>query len=357
MSIESIIQKTVSHWMQASGRLNDVVISSRIRLARNLEGYPFPLELSESQALELINQVKEAVAKAPDGPFEYVSLSEISPLERHVLVEKHLVSPQYVENPMGRGVAINDDQSISIMVNEEDHLRIQCFLPGFNLEEAWDCAAKVDDLLEASLDIAFDEKIGFLTACPTNVGTGLRASAMVHLPALVMTNQVNRVLGSLPQLGLTVRGLFGEGSDAMGNLFQISNQVTLGKTEEDILANLSAVTSQIVDKEREARQSLSEGAKEQLEDRVWRAYGLLTNARLIPGQEALKLLSDVRLGADLGFISNLELEVFNELIVSTGPAHLQYFAGQEINSMARAGQRAILIRSRLINADREEQRC
>ncbi|HWJ03163.1 MAG TPA: ATP--guanido phosphotransferase, partial [Verrucomicrobiae bacterium] len=206
---------------------------------------------------------------------------------------------------------------------------------------------KADDVLENALDIAFSEKNGYLTSCPTNVGTGLRASAMLHLPALVMTSQVNRVLGLLPQLGLAVRGLYGEGSEAMGNLFQISNQVTLGKTEEDILANLSAVAKQIVDKEREARQGLLREAREQLEDRVWRAFGLLSNARLLSGQESLALLSDLRLGLDLNLLSKGSPEIFCELMVITGSAHLQYIAGQEISTVARDMERAKVVRTRM----------
>lgn len=349
MSIQTIIGNTVSGWMSGNASQGDVVISSRVRLARNIEGYPFPTALSESTANEVINEVKAVIqAKENFQQFEFINLSDITPLERFVLVEKHLVSPQYVENSVGRGVAIDQDQSVSIMVNEEDHLRIQCFLPGLNFKEAWQCAAQVDDALEDHLDFAFSERVGYLTACPTNVGTGLRASAMVHLPALVMTNQANRVLGSLSQLGLALRGLYGEGSEAMGNLFQISNQVTLGKTEEDILANLSAVTRQIVDKEREARQALLQQAREQLEDRVWRAFGILANARLMSGSEAFSLLSDLRLGIDLRIITELPSETFNELIVITGKAYLQYLATQESNSDASDAQRARLIRSRII---------
>ncbi len=347
--MEEILRTTASRWMEGTGNFSDVVISCRIRLARNLEGYPFPNALSETQAKQVIKEVEDAITKVPKemGAFQFATLDDVSPLERFVLVEKHLISPQHAENPIGRAVVIKEDQSASIMVNEEDHLRIQCLLPGLNLENAWQEASQIDDMLEGSLDIAYGEKSGYLTACPTNVGTGLRASAMVHLPALVLTNQASRVLGLLPQLGLAVRGLYGEGSEAMGNLFQVSNQVTLGKTEEDILANLSAVTRQIVDKEKEARQVLLEDAREQVEDRVWRAYGLLSNARLISGQEALALLSDLRLGMDLGILSHPSPEVFSELIVITSPAHLQFFTGREMSAAARDMERAKLIRSRL----------
>ncbi|HEX3015247.1 MAG TPA: protein arginine kinase [Desulfobacteria bacterium] len=349
MSIDELLQAKTSCWMDGSDRNSDVVISSRVRLARNLEGFPFPLALSETRSQEVAQKIKEAIDKAgtKSGDYEFVAMQDITPLERFVLVERHLISPQHVENPVGKGVAIRDDQAVSIMVNEEDHLRIQCLLPGLNLEKAWNTASNADDLLEGELDLAYDEKLGYLTCCPTNTGTGMRASAMVHLPALVMTNQVSKVLGLLPQLGLAVRGLYGEGSQALGNLFQISNQITLGQTETDIITNLSAVTKQIVDKEQETRQVLLREAKEQLEDRVCRAYGTLANARLMPGQEALSLLSDLCLGIDLGIIPRLPANVFTELIVTTSPAHLQYLSGREMSAAIRDIERAKIIRSRM----------
>jgi protein arginine kinase len=349
MGIDDIITKNISGWMVGNAPCSDIVISSRIRLARNIEGFPFPVALTENKAQEVLDSVRNAVSKIATESEEYsfIKMTEVSPLERFVLVEKHLISPQHAEDPIGRGIAINQDQVMSIMVNEEDHLRIQCILPGLNFDEAWNKASATDDAIENSLDIAFGEKIGYLTACPTNVGTGLRASAMLHLPALVMTNQVNKVLGVLPQLGLAVRGMYGEGSEAYGNLFQISNQVTLGKTEDDILANLSAVTKQIVEKEKEARKALLCQATEQLEDRIWRAIGILRNARLITGQEALALLSDVRLGVDLGILNHNPPELFNELLVVTSPAHLQYFTGHEMLPIERDKVRADTIRSRL----------
>ncbi len=349
MTIQDIISRKTSRWMEGNAPYDDVVISSRIRLARNIEGFPFPVVINENKAKEVLDSVQQVF----DGGiknhenYTFLRMPEITPLERFVLVEKHLISPQHAENPTGKGVIISQDQALSIMVNEEDHVRIQCILPGLNLSEAWSTASKTDDFIEGSIDIAFGEKTGYLTACPTNVGTGLRASAMVHLPALVMTNQVNRVLGMLPQLGLAVRGMYGEGSEAFGNLFQVSNQVTLGKTEEDIITNLSAVLQQIVEKEQEARQALLSEAKEQLEDRVWRAYGILTNARLITGQQALTLLSDARLGLDLGILNHNKPEIYNQLIVGTSPAHLQYFAGHEMGSTERDKVRAETIRLRL----------
>jgi len=349
MSIETIIGKTVSRWMEGKGDFSDVVISSRIRLARNLEGYPFPNVLSESVAGEVITAVQDAVAKISHepGPLEFFNLASLSALERFILVEKHLISPIHAESPVGRSVLLKEDQSVSIMVNEEDHLRIQCILPGLNLNDAWSFASQIDDLLEDTLNISYSEILGYLTACPTNVGTGLRASAMVHLPGLVLTHQVNLVLGLLPQLGLAVRGLYGEGSEIIGNLFQVSNQVTIGKTEEDILSNISAVVSQIVDREREARQAMLSEAKDQLEDKVWRAFGTLANARMMPAHEALTLLSDLRLGMDLGIITCPQPEVYNELIVITSPAYLQYLTGREMSAAALDVERAKLIRSRL----------
>ncbi|NPV26960.1 MAG: protein arginine kinase [Firmicutes bacterium] len=352
MFIKDILNRANSKWMEGTGPESDVVISCRVRLARNLAGVPCPHLLNEEQGRQVVKRVVDAIAHKEVekivGHLEAVALSELSALDRQILVEKHLISPQHAEAAtQSRAVVLREDEAVSILVNEEDHLRIQCLFPGFQLNVAWDLANRVDDVLEKRLDFAFDEKYGYLTACPTNVGTGMRASVMMHLPGLVITNQANRVLSALSQLGLAVRGLYGEGTEAAGNLFQISNQITLGLTEEEIINNLTAVTHKILEQERMARELLRTQTKEQLEDRVGRAFGILTNARIITSQEAISYLSDVRLGADLGIIRGVDTRILNELIVLTRPNFLQKLAGHEMSPFARDLKRASIIREKL----------
>ncbi|NLM44410.1 MAG: protein arginine kinase, partial [Clostridiales bacterium] len=232
-------------------------------------------------------------------------------------------------------------------INEEDHIRIQSILPGFQMKNAWDIGNEVDDLLEETLDYTYDEKLGYLTCCPTNVGTGMRASSMVHLPALNMIGNISKILQTVTQIGLTIRGMYGEGTEFQGNLFQISNQITLGLSEDEIVENINAVTTQIVEKEREARNLLMNNNRIQLEDRVWRALGILRNARVITSQEAMKLLSDVRLGMDLNIIKNLTATQLNEIMIETQPANVQKYAGEELTPEARDIIRAEIIRKKL----------
>lgn len=353
MAIRAILSRPSSRWMEGSGPYAELVISSRIRLARNLAGTPFPSLLSPEQRQEVVEEVNKAArtqaAYAVAGELELVMLSALSPLQRQILVEKHLISPQHAENEAGGAVILRDDESVSIMVNEEDHLRLQSFYPGLQLVECWRLANALDDALEKTLDYAFDERKGYLTACPTNVGTGLRASVMVHLPGLVHTKQARRVLSALSQVGLAVRGIYGEGSEPAGNLFQISNQITLGRSEEDIIENLAVVTRQIIDQEMSAREVLQRETGLQLQDRVGRAYGILANAAVISSEEALSLLSDLRLGIDLGLVKGIERKVVNELTVAIQPAYLQEKAGRKMSAFERDVLRASIIRQKLQN--------
>ncbi|MDN5293473.1 MAG: protein arginine kinase [Eubacteriales bacterium] len=351
MAVRDVIFGASSRWL-FEGPENDVVISSRVRLARNLEDIPFPHLMNEDQASRVLHGVRLA-ATTPEvyrelGPMEFVMLEELSPLERQILVEKHLVSPQFVQEPRYRAVVVSEDEAVSIMVNEEDHLRIQVILPGLQLEEAYRLAEKTDDLLEGTLNFAFDERRGYLTACPTNVGTGLRASVMVHLPALVLTNQIGNVINAVTKLGMAVRGFYGEGTEALGNLFQISNQVTLGPSEEEIISNLLGVTRQIIAQERSTREYLYRENRQAVEDRVWRSYGLLKHARIITSEETMRLLSDVRLGVALGVVPGLTQRQINELMVITRPAFLQKVHGGEMNPYERDLLRAQVIREKLI---------
>ncbi|MCL4441838.1 MAG: protein arginine kinase [Firmicutes bacterium] len=351
MSLKETVNSPYSKWLDASGPESDVIISSRVRLARNLVGNPFPHLLGPENADKILYALQTAIhqkgMQETVGKLEICRMTELSPTERQILVEKHLISPDLLEQPEKRGVVLRDDEVISIMVNEEDHLRIQCLLPGLQLKECWDLANAVDDGLEQTLDFAFAEEQGYLTSCPTNVGTGLRASVMLHLPALVLTQQINAVLIALSKLGLTVRGLYGEGTQATGNLFQVSNQVTLGLTEEEIIDNLIMVAMQLVTQERTARRALYKDQQHQIEDRVWRAYGLLKYARTMASSDAMALLSDLRLGVDLGIIPDIPAGLIMELIIMTRPAFLNKLKGTELNPYQRDIYRATLIRERL----------
>ncbi|GAB7387329.1 protein arginine kinase [Bacillaceae bacterium] len=354
MALNHFIRNAVSEWMRGDGPEADIVISSRIRLARNLRRLPFPVLATQSQSKEVIERVAEAIrqdAFQKLGPFELIEMERLNDLQKRVLVEKHLISPNLAEESQNGAVVLSENEAVSIMINEEDHIRIQVIFPGFQLKEAWELADRIDDLFEKKIDYAFDERRGYLTCCPTNVGTGIRASVMMHLPALVMTQQINRILSAITQVGLVVRGLYGEGSEALGNLFQISNQITLGQSEEEIIANLYSVVRQIIAQERSARQWLLENSRLKLEDRLCRSYGILANARTIESKEAMQRFSDVRLGVDLGIIRGVSNQSLNELMVMTQPGFLQQYAGQMLSPEQRDERRATLIRERLTRRD------
>lgn len=321
MSYTDLLSKD-SYWMKTEDL--PIVLSTRVRLARNLADIAFPHAMKEDQAKKVEERIVSSLDDLPFGEkLLYLPLANLSAVEKKVLIEKHLVSPVFTELGVARGAAVSDSHTVSIMVNEEDHIRIQVLMPGNNLTQAFALASKIDDLLENCLDIAYREKFGYLTACPTNVGTGLRVSVMVHLPALVMTNQIQQVLGALAPLGLAVRGLYGEGSKAFGNIYQISNQVTLGKTEEDTLSHLEAVTRQLVECELHAREVLRNQTPLALEDKVWRARGVLENARLLTSEETFSLLSDDRLGIEMGLLPKIS-SGFISMLVNSLQGCLQY---------------------------------
>lgn len=351
MTLKGAVNNAHSRWMEADGPDADIVISSRVRVARNLTGIPFPHLLNNEKSEEVIHAVRLAVEnkEASDlvGDLELSGLSELSPVERQILVDKHLISPDLLNNVQSKAVVLRNDEVVSIMVNEEDHLRIQCLLPGLQLKEAWDIINKVDDGLEKTLDFAFSEKLGYLTSCPTNVGTGLRASVMLHLPGLKLTKQLNGVLSAIGKLGLTVRGLYGEGTEALGDLFQVSNQITLGQSEEEIINNLISITRQILAQEQAARRALYHDRREVIEDRVYRAYGLLKYARILSSEEAMRLFSDLRLGMELKIVSGIPAKLLNELMVKIRPAFLIKMAGQELPAYQRDVFRAELVRKEL----------
>ncbi|MFD2615248.1 protein arginine kinase [Paenibacillus gansuensis] len=336
--------------MKGQGPDSDIVMSSRIRIARNLQSHPFPMLATNQQSQEVLDKVTEALQNEELGTisrFDLIPLSELSELQKRVLVEKHLISPNLANESRNGAVILSENESISIMINEEDHLRIQCLCPGFQIKEAWDLASQIDDVFEGNLDYAFDERRGFLTSCPTNVGTGIRASVMMHLPALVLTQQINRILSAITQVGLAVRGLYGEGSEAIGNLFQISNQITLGQSEDEIIDNLYSVARQIIEHEKAARQKLISESRTRIVDRVMRSYGILSHASIMDSKEAAQRLSDVRLGVDLGIITQVSPHIMNELMVMTQPGFLQQQSGEKLSPEDRDIRRAELIRERL----------
>ncbi|MFG6117319.1 protein arginine kinase [Halobacillus sp. MO56] len=350
MSLQNFMNEAISPWMKEEGPDSDIVLSSRIRLARNFAQVTFPIIAKEEDLKPILDFFDQEYAHQSFKEyknFELVPMNNLKPIEKRVLVEKHLISPHLAEHSDHSAALISENEQISVMINEEDHLRIQLYYPGFQLEQALKRASELDDWLEEKVNYAFDEKRGYLTACPTNVGTGMRASVMMHLPALAMTQQVNRMIPAINQLGLVVRGIYGEGSEALGNIFQISNQITLGKSEDDIVEDLQSVVRQLIDQERRARETLMQRSGLQLEDRVFRSYGVLKNSRIIESKEAAKCLSDVRLGIDLGFIKNISKNILNELMILTQPGFLQQYAQETLTPDQRDIRRASLIRERL----------
>ncbi|AZK45995.1 protein arginine kinase [Paenibacillus lentus] len=350
MANRRFTEQPLSEWMRSGGKESEIVISSRVRIARNLLNRPFPMLATNQQSEDVLNQLESVLADERMQQFGQLSpvlLADLDELDKKVLVEKHLISPNLANESRSGAVFISEDESLSIMVNEEDHLRIQCLYPGLQVQEAWDKATSVDDIFEAHVDYAFDDHRGFLTSCPTNVGTGLRASVMMHLPALVLTQQINRILSAVSQVGLTVRGIYGEGSEATGNLFQISNQITLGQSESEIIENLYSVVMQIIEHEKSARERLLSESRLRMTDRVMRSYGILLYAAIMDSKEAAQRLSDVRLGVDLGLIDALSVQVLNELTVMTQPGFLQKKFQVSMSPGERDMYRAKLIREKL----------
>lgn len=320
---------------------NDIIVSTRVRLARNLEKYPFPNTLNDEGKKKVIDELKNAIlesASTLSKSFSYKGMAELSAYEKQVLSEKHLISVEMAKKNDG-GVLISEDENMSIMLLEEDHLRLQVILGGFHLKEAWELADKVDNVIEETANYAFSEEFGYLTACPTNTGTGMRASVMMHLPALTFTNNISRIISSASKLGLTVRGLYGEGSKAYGNLYQVSNQVTLGLSEEEIISNLENIAEQIERLEKNAREKLS---GDEIADKLWRAYGTLKYARSVSSQEAKALISEVILGKNMGIIDTEEKTPLISLMVETEPALIMN--GEKMTPEERDKKRGELLR-------------
>lgn len=347
-SIDNLIH-SIPGWMNPEGAFSEIILSSRARLARNLTALPFVHRTKKGDLVRIIGKVETAVrASSTLSHALFVSMPETSALDRQFLVERRLISPALAEERKECGVFIGPFETASLMVNEEDHLRIQTIQAGLQLEAAWRGADRIDTELSHSLDFAFSNDFGYLTACPTNVGTGIRMSVLIHLPGLVLTKNIEQLIRGVMQVGLTVRGLYGEGTEAFGNLFQLSNQRTLGRSEEEIVTNIDRIVRQIIRHEVRACDTLLQEASSQIEDRVWRAYGVLQYARILTAQDAINAVSSVRMGLSMGIITTIDVPTLNRLLVTTQSAHVQKLAGRTLEAEAQDVARADLVRELLM---------
>ncbi|RJO65251.1 MAG: protein arginine kinase [Candidatus Omnitrophota bacterium] len=337
-----------SEWLKGTGPHSDIVISSRIRLARNLASAPFPHWSNKKQGRDVLDAIEQAV-----GKINYLKgttifeLADLDSLDKQFLVERHLMSYGHAHKTNSKAVVIDNEEIVSLMVNEEDHIRLQVMQSGFNLFEAWNIINRIDDCLAKELSFAFSLDYGYLTACPTNTGTGMRGSVMLHLPALVIIGQIKQVLNAISKLSFTTRGLYGEGTEATGNFFQVSNQVSLGHSETEIIENINGLIRQIIEQENQARETLMSKNKSVVEDKISRSFGILKNAHIISSQETTELLSMVRLGISLGLIKEIDSSSVNELFIITQPAHLQKLENKKLSSQERDVKRAEIIRDKL----------
>jgi protein arginine kinase len=351
MTLDNLLNQT-SQWLKGTGPESDITISSRIRLARNICGLKFVDWADDDSKVQVAKIAKDALLASDYAKGSlYLEMSSLSPLDRKFLIERHLISREHAVETEHKAVFIGDKEIISIMINEEDHLRFQVMQSGLALSESWDIMLSLSTGLEDKIKFAHSQEWGYLTACPTNTGTGLRASVMMHLPAIVMTAQINSLIKAVSKLGLTVRGFFGEGTEAVGNFFQISNQITLGHSEEETVDNLARIITQIVAQERGSRDFLRCKKKDIIEDKISRAYATLESAHIITSSETIELLSLVRLGIGLGMVKDLSVQRLNELFILAQPAHLQKLAGKELSPSERDIRRAELIKGRMKISD------
>jgi protein arginine kinase len=347
MYLNDFINQT-SEWLKGTGPNSNIVMSSRIRLARNLEKSAFPNRANKKQSEENLIKIKAAIQKINLLKKSlYLNLNDLDNIDKQFLIERHLMSREHALRPDNKSVIISEEEIVSIMINEEDHLRIQVMRSGFDLFGAWEIIDRIDNELSEKLKFAYLPEWGYLTACPTNTGTGMRGSVMLHLPALVMTKQINKILTAIAKLSFTTRGLYGEGTQASGNFFQVSNQVSLGHSEIEILENIRGLIKQVIEQEEQARKILLQEHRQFLQDRIYRALGTLRNARIISSQETIELLSMVRLGIDIGIIRDLDRKLINELFIIIQPAHLQKIEGKKLTAEERDVKRAKLIREKL----------
>jgi protein arginine kinase len=344
--------KAPAAWLSGQGEEATVVLSTRVRLARNVAGCKFPSAADSDTKKRVVSYFDSAMTRSrmlSEG--QYVKASDISELDRDFLIERHLISPAFLTGDASKALFIGQMEQVSIMVNEEDHLRVQALAAGFDPQAAYDHAMKYDGEIGKYLEFDYDPDFGYMTACPTNAGTGMRASVLIHLPGLVLTRDIEKVVSRITRSGLMVRGFYGEGSDVLGNLFQVANQNTLGISESEILGQISRVTREIIDAEAAARQRLMEEAADMVEDKIWRAYGILKYAYVLTSEEVMNLLSAVRLGHALKIIDFLNIALINEILLLSQPAHLQKFYGQEMDVNRRDFVRAQMVREKLRNSD------
>ncbi len=330
--------------------VEDVVVSSRIRIARNVEKYKFPEKISIEESDKLTQEILDALKDSEDI-YEFYRMRDLSNMDKHVFVEKHLISPSLLHSVEKSSFLLREDEKVTIMINEEDHIRIQVLLSGFNIDEAWKICSKIDDLIEKKIDYAFHEKFGYLTSCPTNVGTGLRASVMVHLPCIAMVGQLNIMMEDLRRIGLTIRGIYGEGSEGLGNLYQISNQTTLGQEEKNIIKKLNKIVRQIVNRERDTRKYLMDKNNLELEDKIFRSLGILKYSKIISSKEAMFHLSNVKLGSDMGIIENVPSKNIIKIMDKIQPAIIQKNIKEAINISEINEERSKIIKEELIKME------
>ncbi len=325
-----------------------IVLSSRVRLARNLREFSFPGWVKKPERLKSYEIIREAVENMPQMTGGYLeAMDNLSLLDKQVLVERHLISREHAAKNAGSGMALSRDHQYCVMINEEDHLRMQALMPGLQIKEVWSAMDRLDTELEKKLEFAFSPTLGYLTACPTNVGTGIRVSAMLHLPGLVLADQVNQIIQAVNKLGFAVRGLYGEGTEALGNIFQVSNQMTLGESEQEIVERLCKVLAQLIEHEENARGTMLEKKPKVLFNHIGRAYGILANAHSISSKETMNLLSLMRLGLDMSLFPGMERSLLDELFLITQPAHLQMRFTEKLNADDRDIRRADMLRERL----------
>jgi protein arginine kinase len=343
------LSRTSGEWLRGTGPESDIVISSRIRLARNLAQFPFLSRADDAARADIESLLRDHLDDLPvRGNLTYFDVVHLGPLDRQFLVERQLISREHAETHGARGVGVAAQENLSLMINEEDHLRMQVLRSGLALDDAWAEINAIDDALEEHVEFAFSDQLGYLTACPTNVGTGIRVSVMMHLPALVLTKEIQKVFQAMQKMRLAVRGLYGEGSQAMGDFYQISNQVTLGPSEQDLIAKLKEVVMGIIAYERRVRDALINENRQRLHDQVSRAYGILSSAQTITSEETMHLLSSVRMGINLGLVDGLGIPTVNELFIQTQPAHLQKLRHETLESAERNIARASYLRQRLL---------
>src|SRR6058998_1881 len=335
------------------GPFDRIVLSSRVRLARNLTEAAFPGWAKKPERIKVLELIRPAVEALPDMKDAFSeAMDSLSTLDKQILVERHLISREHAAKSAGSGLVLNREETLCFMINEEDHLRMQALRPGLQLRQAWAAVDHLDSELEKKLDYAFNTELGYLTACPTNLGTGIRASAMLHLPGLVLAEQINPIIQSVNKLGLAVRGLYGEGTEALGNVFQVSNQMTLGESESAIVERLEKVLGQIIEHEENARGTLLEKKSKMVYNHIGRAYGILANAHSISSKETMNLLSLMRLGVDLAVFADMERWLVDELFIITQPAHLQKRFSEKLSAEERDLLRADMVRDRLKQVSR-----